>query len=337
MNKEELLNSGNILYKTLSLSSANRTEEVVTKGLGKTKSFVFKNSENSYLDSYKFVGSKEEVDRDGDIVLLDGIDFKNFINNPVVLWGHDSRSTPIGKVKSVMIDKGNKEAVFDIEFATTEKGKEVESLVKQGILNATSIGFIVKEWDYDESLGAYLFKETELLEISIVNVPANAGALAKKKEVKQKSLSKEEISELVAVAVAEAMSAASKPVEEPEEAPVVNTPEEDLDPIEEPVTAPVVEEEESGEVKPDISEVLERILAALEQKPQESVDPESQDTENPKVTEQESQQTDDDSSDKNPDEDHSDDSPEDTEEESDDVNLVNVEDLEEDTEFSVII
>lgn len=313
---------------------------VMSKEMSGKSTYVFKNAGEVEKDSYKFVGSKEEIDRDGDIVILEGIDFKNFINNPVVLWGHDSRSTPVGKVLSVMIDKVTKEAIFEIEFAETEKGQEIESLVKQGILNATSIGFIVKDWDYDDDLGAYLFRETELLEISLVNIPANPAALSKKEVKQEKSLSREEITSLIAAAVAEAMVPVEEPVAEPKEEPKVNTPDEVLEPVGDPEPATGGKKEEvepEKEEQQDISTLLERILEALEQKPKENMEPDSQDQENPKEPESSNQQTDDDSSDKNPDEDHSDDSPDDTEDDSDDVNLVTVEDLEEDTEFSVIL
>jgi hypothetical protein len=51
-------------------------------------------------------------------------------------------------------------------------------MVKGGFLNAVSVGFDPKEWTWDEERGGYNFIRQELLEFSMVPVPANADALA---------------------------------------------------------------------------------------------------------------------------------------------------------------
>lgn len=122
----------------------------------------------------EFVISDETRDRQGDVVKQDGWDFENFLNNPVVLFGHDSWSFPIGKAVSVVTDAVTKKTVAAIQFAVDEYDKAATAfnLVKGGYLNTTSVGFINKEREGNE------LQVNELLEISVVPVPANPNAFA---------------------------------------------------------------------------------------------------------------------------------------------------------------
>lgn len=139
------------------------------------------------------------VDRDGEVVLAKGGMFDNFLKNPVVLFGHDSWSTPIGK--ALWITQSRNKIVAKTKFADTPKADEVYQLFKGGFMNAFSIGFIVKkshaptpdeikkkpEW----AEASRIFDEWELLEFSAVPVPANPEALATAVKTKQIELSKE--------------------------------------------------------------------------------------------------------------------------------------------------
>lgn len=77
-----------------------------------------------------------------------------------------------------------KQLVATLEFPTAELspfGDQVYQLVKAGYLNAASVGFLPTKWSFSDDPGRRLgidFEEQELLEFSIVSVPANAGALA---------------------------------------------------------------------------------------------------------------------------------------------------------------
>ena len=117
------------------------------------------------------VATTSSVDRDGDVVDPMGVDLKNFLKNPVLLWGHDAYSLPIGKVTNVNVSSGD--ITFDAEFASKENdfAKKVFDLMKGGFLNAFSIGFIPHERENE------VITRSELLEISVVNVPANPEAL----------------------------------------------------------------------------------------------------------------------------------------------------------------
>lgn len=132
-------------------------------------------------------------DRDGDVVLPRGMDAKNFKKNPVVLFAHDSWSLPVGKVKKLTRDTASISA--EVEFAERPDSLPPEQewlpdtifdLFKQKILRAFSIGFSVKDAVRPEPKDLarfgdavkFVIKEWELLELSVVPVPANQEALA---------------------------------------------------------------------------------------------------------------------------------------------------------------
>jgi len=134
------------------------------------------------------VGSQQKVDRDGDIVKVDGIDFSAYKKNPIVLWSHKHSDPPIGKTERVWKD-GNK-LMFKINYADAETysfADTIYKLTKGGYINAFSIGFAPdwKEAEPNEKSGGYNFNKTELLEISSVNVPANAGALIQTRSIQK--------------------------------------------------------------------------------------------------------------------------------------------------------
>lgn len=129
----------------------------------------------------EFIASKELADRDNEIVKIKGIDLKNYKANPLILWSHNRSDLPIGK--AVKITKSGDTLKIKAQFATAEENPfadQVYRLVKGGYLNSTSIGFM-PDWEkieYDEKKNQRIFNKVELFEVSIVNVPANPGAIA---------------------------------------------------------------------------------------------------------------------------------------------------------------
>ena len=138
--------------------------------------------------SVLFTISKEVVDRDGDILRASGVDFSNYMKNPVFLSFHNSREFPLGKVTKFWVEGNEVKAIVYFptleELSTdpnnaSEKAKLVDftyHCYKTGMLNAVSVGFIPIEWIETEK-GFDIFK-WELLEFSAVAVPANQDAIA---------------------------------------------------------------------------------------------------------------------------------------------------------------
>ena len=133
----------------------------------------------------EFVMSTSVIDRVGDTIAVDGWELDNYLKNPVILFAHDSHDLPIGKAVRVWKDEGSLRCL--VKFTDKdeyERGYTVGQLVRRGYLNAGSVGFRPKEWevaeDRDESGGWFPpvdFKTQELLEYSVVPVPANPEAL----------------------------------------------------------------------------------------------------------------------------------------------------------------
>ena len=123
---------------------------------------------------YTFTGSTDTVDRVGDVVEQNW-DLDNYKKNPVLLYAHDYSQLPIGRTNPYM-DGGKLK--FDVEFVPKEIypfAGTVEAMVELGFLNAVSVGF--KPLDMDGTR----IKRSELLELSIVPIPANAEALIERK------------------------------------------------------------------------------------------------------------------------------------------------------------
>ncbi|HUO53330.1 MAG TPA: HK97 family phage prohead protease [Rhodoblastus sp.] len=134
-----------------------------------------------------FVFSDESVDRYGDVIFAKGWDLTNFSANPVALFGHDAGTVEnvIGRAKNVRVEGAR--LVGDIEFMGAEVNPNAEAvyqMVKGGYLKTVSVGFQPTEWEFtkDKSRpGGVDFKKQELLEISIVPIPANPKALIQAK------------------------------------------------------------------------------------------------------------------------------------------------------------
>jgi HK97 family phage prohead protease len=116
-------------------------------------------------------------DRTGDVVLSEawvkGIE--NYRKNPVLLYQHD-HGKPIGKSDTVRVDKKGIFVEASVSSAA-EKLHGVQSLIEDGALKSFSVGFRVKDADYDRTADTFVIKDLELLEISVVSVPANQESL----------------------------------------------------------------------------------------------------------------------------------------------------------------
>ena len=115
------------------------------------------------------VASFETEDRDGDVVMVNGIDLKNFKKNGPVLWSHRADLPAIGRVTKTWVD--GKRLMMKILFDKLDPfAAEISRKVKDGFIKALSIGFM-----FLEAEGQKITK-SELLEVSFVNIPANPNA-----------------------------------------------------------------------------------------------------------------------------------------------------------------
>jgi len=132
-------------------------------------------------DIYTFVVSTPEVDRYGTIIVPSGIDYTAYLNNPIVLAQHDSDDWPIGKCLGFAMNGENLEATLQFH-RITEEACEVADLVAAGYVRAVSVGIIPIESEEQTIDGktVTVYTKSELVEFSVVSIPANREALIKK-------------------------------------------------------------------------------------------------------------------------------------------------------------
>jgi len=141
-----------------------------------------------------FVLSDDTVDRYGDIIVASGWVLTNFKRNPIALFAHDSRFA-IGTWTNIRIEGGKLIARLMLAArGTSARIDELISLVEQGILRAVSVGFRPLESepiDPKQPYGGQRYTKQELLETSLVSVPANPAALqlAKSLNISSETLS----------------------------------------------------------------------------------------------------------------------------------------------------
>jgi HK97 family phage prohead protease len=145
-----------------------------------------------------FIASSETEDRHGDVVSQSGWDLKSFRKNPVLLFGHNSRDLPIGKVERIKIEDNKLIAeTVGVEEGVHDLADKVWKMVSKGFLNAVSVGFRALEYEprfgKDGEWLGFNFLKQELLELSIVPVPANPEAI---RVARSFGAAKSEISEL---------------------------------------------------------------------------------------------------------------------------------------------
>jgi len=135
-------------------------------------------------DEISIVMSSVSEDRMRDTINQAGWKLDNFKANPVLLWGHDSFSPPIGKVKTAIVEGGKLKAK-GVEWVPKEVSPfawSISEMVRLGFVKAVSVGFNPSKWSYRDD-GGVDFEEQELLELSFVSIPANPDALVEAKSI----------------------------------------------------------------------------------------------------------------------------------------------------------
>jgi HK97 family phage major capsid protein/HK97 family phage prohead protease len=142
---------------------------------------VYRAAKQSEADPREFVLSDESVDRYGEIINVDGWDLSEFKadRNPVALFNHNANAI-IGHWENVRVV--GKRLLAKIVFGSTQVAKDARSDFEEGHLRAASVGFrpIEKEpinEKADEYFGPFRYLRQQLVECSLVAVPANANAL----------------------------------------------------------------------------------------------------------------------------------------------------------------
>lgn len=152
---------------------------------------------NAQERTVEHVASDETPDRMGDIIRVKGWDLEAFRANPVLLRYHNSEAPPLGlvpQVKKGKNDAGEPALLTLSQFFADDKqddeGRLLCRLVLDGDLPAVSVGFMPLSTLRPETgeertklgLGPWgvVYEGAQLLELSVVTVPANPNALMRK-------------------------------------------------------------------------------------------------------------------------------------------------------------
>jgi len=140
----------------------------------------FKTATGKVGGSLSYVLSDGTVDRYGDVIEPAGWQLDGFRGNPIALFNHRT-DAPIGKWANVRVEDDRLVADFEpAARGTSQRVDEILSLIEQNILRATSVGFLGIEsepLDPKRPGAGTRYTRQELLETSIVSVPANPAAL----------------------------------------------------------------------------------------------------------------------------------------------------------------
>lgn len=123
------------------------------------------------------------VDRHGTIIEARGVDIDAYKRNPVVLFNHDYDKI-VGRAVNIQVR--GEHIVAEIEWDEEDDfAAGVARKMRQGFLNAASVGFMVQEGQEDSERGAFVISRSELVEFSIVAVPSNRDALVMSRSLQQ--------------------------------------------------------------------------------------------------------------------------------------------------------
>jgi len=184
-----------------------------------------------------FVASDGTRDSAGTVLNVDGWDLKRFNKNGIIGYQHkvygswsdtENPDNVIGKGHAYVDDK---RLMVDVEFEPAEINPLAEKIYQKllfGSLKAVSVGFVPVgkgAWgEGEEALSGsnptYYYAGQELLEVSVVNIPANPNALKKSLEAQEEELA--------------ALRAEAQPGPEPEQDPEPEEPEKEEPAPEEP-------------------------------------------------------------------------------------------------------
>jgi HK97 family phage prohead protease len=122
-----------------------------------------------------YVSTFGNVDRVGDTIMKGAFDESLSDGRRIrFLYAHDQ-----SQVLGVPIDmKADDHGLFGrFKISRTRLGEEIHTLLVDGALDSFSIGFFIRDLDFDPETGVRLLKSIDLLEASVVAVPANPEAL----------------------------------------------------------------------------------------------------------------------------------------------------------------
>ena len=128
--------------------------------------------EKSNDDQIHFIMSASSIDRDGDTIDKTAYESATKIKKLPALFNHDP-AKPFGYWSNLRVVGDTLKGT--LQTATTNLGRMIKTLIDDGVPLSSSIGFRGK--GSPNKKGGIHFKELELLECSVVSIPAHPRAV----------------------------------------------------------------------------------------------------------------------------------------------------------------
>lgn len=149
--------------------------------------------DDTFIGRIKMNIATTHKDRVGDILTKNFLNHtaKSLMENNSFFYNHKTTEDPIGKVISAKVSKledGEYSTVIEVGISKT--AEKQWQLIQEGILNKGSIGFLLTmdDMEYDEEKDALIINDGEVIEASLVGVPANKMASVTNVSKKMKSM-----------------------------------------------------------------------------------------------------------------------------------------------------
>ncbi|MDN5248181.1 MAG: HK97 family phage prohead protease [Wolbachia endosymbiont of Tyrophagus putrescentiae] len=128
--------------------------------------------ENGIFSGYASVFNV--VDKQNDLILPGA--FKKDLNRNKIklLWQHDP-GEPVGNIIDIYENDFGLYIIAHL-LLSIQKAKDVYLMLKAGMIDSLSIGYVPIKHDIDYKTGARVLKQVELWEVSLVTFPANSAA-----------------------------------------------------------------------------------------------------------------------------------------------------------------
>ncbi len=122
------------------------------------------------IEGYANTSTKDRV---GDVVLPTAFEksLPTYLKNPILLENHDWNKIAGRVIDAQITDKG-----LYIKARISDAREDLKTMVREKCLSTFSIGYNETDSDYDDATKTKFIKDLELLEISVVSVPANTEA-----------------------------------------------------------------------------------------------------------------------------------------------------------------
>jgi HK97 family phage prohead protease len=154
----------------------------VAKAIGVEASLLAGDAERSV----DFAISTGALDRYNSTIAVKGWKLDNFNANPVVLWAHDDSIPAIARAENTVIGERLRSRAVFADRDTHPLADTIYRLIKGKFINAASVGWIPIKWQWVDEEGRGFgvdYIEQELLEWSVVNIPANPECLVEARAV----------------------------------------------------------------------------------------------------------------------------------------------------------